>query len=105
MSAWKFLVRNLYALDRPAPIRHFDDPTQTIGGARSALQVARLLGLIYPTGRGEGCVWTITPKGKAWCEGRIAFRQRRDVGTGKGTMRQFRVVATWLSALPQGVRV
>lgn len=112
MSRWRLAVRALHELGGRADTFAIAD--QMIEANRptgSALSEAKLFGLVTSERRRDGlCVWSLTTLGADFCEGRVALgRQARD-GTraaipGKPGSRQPSFVATWLKALPMGVRL
>jgi hypothetical protein len=93
MSAWRIVARNLYAIGGSGLAAQFDGICQ-----RSALKRMRDLKLIANNGkRGRHCIWTLTPLGIAWCEGRAKYIH--------GRTRPTILAATWLASLPRDVRI
>lgn len=83
MSAWRVLITDIY---RNGPSRiHLGDAV--------ALREARRLNLLEFTERQQ---WRLTPLGLDVCEGRVITTRVRPGG--------MRFVATWLRALPRGLR-
>lgn len=117
MSTWRYLARSLYAIGGAGTLAQFGD-----GGSVAedrAMRAMRQMGLVETNGkRGPACVYTLTPLGRDWCEGRVQEcrgylpcerstarrllnrRQRAAEVLGAPTKR-IRFVATWLAALPR----
>ena len=95
MSAWRLAVRALYELG-PSTSAQVE---LRIGGvnAWAALRAAQALGLVVSPGRRRLGLWSLTPLGVDWCEGRVAQIEVRPGGR--------RWVSTWLSSLPRGLRI
>lgn len=99
MSAWKIRLRRLYdAGGGPLQRRAFDpmdtvldDETEPMGPAiRHGLVTSQRVKFVW--------LWTLTPRGRDWCEGRITLTEEKRGTSGRGKMQ---TVATWLSALPR----
>lgn len=93
MSAWRLAVRALYELG-PSTSAQVE---LHIGGvnAWTALRDAQALGLVVSPGRGRLGLWSLSPLGVDWCEGRVIQIEVRPGGR--------RWVSTWLSSLPRGL--
>jgi len=64
------------------------------------IQAAQQMGLVTRTngyGRGVPAIWQLTPLGIDWCEGRVTVEYQFRAG--------YRWAATWLRALPKGLRL
>ena len=93
MSCWRMLAHRLYKLGGTAPTRKLDDGT--FGVFSGVARIARVYGLIQQLpGRAKNRPWTLTEKGKLFCEGKIVAVNMASQGGMK-----FR--ATWLLSLPQ----
>jgi hypothetical protein len=105
VSAWRTLVKALYAAGGSAPRRQFD----MLANERTsqwALQEARRLGLMDGPGRGGDSAYkpySLTQLGRMYCEGFAEVREHRMPGQ-HGRSKQF-VGVTWLSSLPRDVRI
>jgi hypothetical protein len=96
MSAWRIVVRSLYEMG-PATSGMVELHT---GGTNAwiALRDARVIGLVSSPEKKDGTgLWSLTPIGVDWCEGRVTSVSLRPGGR--------RWVSTWLSALPRGLRI
>jgi hypothetical protein len=119
MSVWRSLVRNLHELNRPAPLRDWDDFAFTGEAVRSAVTTLRDHGLIVCLGiYGRHAVYALTQLGRDFCEGRVvavrglrgdpAWEKRRNTNwryrvSSKAFKRhglKTRFIATWLNPLP-----
>lgn len=94
MSRWRIAVKALHE-HGPMTARQLD---RLVGGSvaatESGLYQAAGLGLVNSPGRGgQPKPWTLTDKGRAWAEGRLA------VVAGQHNKPTWR--ATWLASLPQ----
>lgn len=104
MSAWRITIRKLYAMPgHSATHRELD-----FAGGLPMLQRLKLITREHVPGchrHGSRIRFTLTPLGIDFCEGRAMAI----VGpAAPGRIRQrgpLQMAATWLSALPQGVRI
>lgn len=102
MSTWRLIVRALHDIGgsgtnaqirkRMGGVLEFE-PTLVSAHLCSATRV----GVVSSSGRKTDNVWTLTPAGLAWIEGRITLVRSRPGGR--------RWVATWLESLPRGLRI
>lgn len=91
MSNWKLIARELHAAGRPMR-------WEEMGGfSRQDMQRARLMGVVQCVGYPGHYRWALTQVGRDWCEGRAVQQYSRPGG--------YQWVATWLRALPQGLRL
>ena len=101
MSAWRILVRRLYD-QGGGPLRRCDiDPHGSeLGEApKEQLDAARRDGLVEATRVKVTWTWTLTQRGRDWCEGRVeVVEARREHQRGR---RPKQLRATWLAALPK----
>jgi hypothetical protein len=121
MSSWKLCANALHA--RPG---HSGTTTHCellgIAAVHKALQRLKAFGFVESNGgRGALAVWTLTPLGVAWCENRVDVMRgtclterrlfersrcrKRPAQLIAHPHRRHRIVATWLSALPVGIRI
>lgn len=100
MSGWKIRVRKLYEMGGgPLPRSAFDPMDTSLGTKENgAMAPAVAHGLAVAQRRKFQWLWTLTPKGRDWCEGRVTIVEKRHTGKGRG---QHQMVATWLHALPR----
>jgi len=86
MSAWKLMARELH--DKGGSVRY-----STVMWRRAELDRLQALGLASCTGgKGHAKMFTLTPLGRDWCEGRAeAYGQRGGI----------KFQATWLASLPR----
>ena len=91
MSAWKLIARELYEAGRPLSFEELRSYT------RHDMQNARAYGIVECVGGVGHYRWRLTQRGRDWREGRQTFDRRMPGG--------FVWRATWLKALPQGLRV
>lgn len=114
MSTWRILARSLYAIGGSGTMAQFGDGGSAAEGA--ALYSMRQMGLVETNGvRGPACVYTLTPLGRDWCEGRVQEYRghlpcerelarralRRGDKINATPTKRLRFVATWLAALPR----
>lgn len=101
MSAWRILVRRLYDLGGgPLPRPAFDNTGDELGEQWKAQLVPAIRhGLIQSGKHKYGWRWTLTQRGRDWCEGRYEVVERLD-NRRKGRGPQ-QIKATWLVALPR----
>lgn len=98
MSAWKLIAKELYAAGHPLASTEFMH-----GSRRDAFEAAkrgivqRANGTRAERGGNAQTLWELTPLGREWCEGRAMPEYRRPGG--------YCWIATWLRALPQGLRI
>ena len=100
MSAWRVLVRNLYAQGGgPLPMQAFDP----ILGQRPDMQMqsAKRLGLVESRRVKFTWTWTLTQRGRDWCEGRVEVVETVNRGRGIGGRGKLKGQATWLQAMPR----
>lgn len=100
MSGWMVRVRALHAAGGgPLPRRAFDPMDTSLGESeKSAMTPAVAHGLVVSQKHKFVWFWTLTPKGRDWCEGRVQLVETPRKGSGRGKRR---MVATWLQALPR----
>lgn len=100
MSAWKILVRNLYDQGGgPLPMRAFDPHLGLHPDLH--MQTAKRLGLVESRRVKFVWFWTLTERGRDWCEGRLEIVETVNRGRGIGGRGKLKLQATWLHALPQ----
>lgn len=114
MSTWRYLARSLYAIGGTGTLAQFGSGGSAAEGA--ALHSMRQMGLVETNGvRGPACVYTLTPLGRDWCEGRVQeyrgylpcerpLARRAHLRGEKieaAPTKRLRFVATWLAALPR----
>ena len=106
MSSWILLVRAIHAAGGEAPRRQLDYAVESAElTVTNALQEARRRGLVESDHRGcKSSIWRLTELGRAFCEGRAEARKYMGTGTRGGRPRIV-IAATWLSSLPQGIRI
>jgi hypothetical protein len=97
MSAWRFTLRTLGQLGGSATTAQIADVT--IDSPKSALHQLMRLGMVEhdPAPKGVAVVWRLTPKGQAWCQGRLTVVPMRERDAGKAKQR---FAATWLMSYP-----
>lgn len=103
MSAWRMAVRALHDLGGSATARDIWLKARLGGGVYSGLTQATKLGLV--TGPGRGAIatpYTLTQRGIDWAENRLTLAPGVSTAGGRPPMR---MVCTWLSALPRGIRL
>jgi hypothetical protein len=96
MSAWRIVVRHLYALGGSGTAKGAGGDFLTPYQAGNALEIAAKHGLVKGPGSGK-CVWSLTERGIDWCENRV-----NDVYLRPGGLCW---IPTWLSSLPRGIRI
>jgi hypothetical protein len=99
MSQWRIDLQRLYALGGSATTPEIDDASAE--NPTNALYKAKEMGLVEGGGRrGQSApaTWTLTKLGRDLIEGRVTPYNKRDG-------RKKRFAATWLSSLPQGIRI
>lgn len=98
MSAWKLVARELYEAGRPMASTEFlHVDRDALWRASRAGVVQQVSGSRKEHGSSEPATFVLTPRGREWCEGRATPTKKDEHG--------FVWVATWLKALPQGLRV
>jgi hypothetical protein len=101
MSQWRLDVRKLYELGGEAPTSAIDEVRAVT--ATRGLQRAKLLGLVDGGGKQGGtrknATWRLTPLGRAFAENRVEPAGHFHCGIKTWFK------PTWLSSLPQGVRI
>lgn len=103
MSAWRMAVRALHDLGGSATARDIWLKARLGGGVYSGLRQAADLGLVTGPGRpGAVGTYTLTQRGIDWAENRLALAPGVRTAGGRPPMR---LVCTWLSALPRGIRL
>lgn len=85
MSAWKVVIKRMYAQGGSIRRCRFDDSTFDFGSVFAQL---KSYGLVEEKNK----VWSLTKKGVDFCEGRITFVR-------PGPKKHY-FQATWLKALP-----
>jgi hypothetical protein len=118
MSAWKVLVKSLYALGRDALASEFEDEAMPLSSVNAGIVDARNLGLIESISRNgrRHTTYRLTWRGRLYAEGRIveyAGRHPLDRKALRNTSgpqrhrvqrapapRGTRFCATWLAAYP-----
>lgn len=105
MSQWRIVVRAMHA--KPDAVITVPQLELQLGGEFSvgkALTTAQRLGLVAcNNGRGPTARWKLTPLGIAFCEGKAqGYVPERADGYPD---RRLRIAATWLAALPTGIRL
>lgn len=99
MAAWRVLLRNLYDLNRAAPVRDFADWSFSLSAELHAIQALRERGLIRSNGLiGKHATWRITDLGREVVEGRVIDVMAHP---DRPSARAMRFVATWLRSLPR----
>ena len=75
MSHWREITKALYKAGG-GPL-HRDSFAMTLTGEdlNTALHTAKKHGLMVSSKHKYTWVWTITPKGVAWCEGRLVIKR------------------------------
>lgn len=98
MSAWRLIARELYQTGRQMASTEFMDGTRrdVFEAAKRGI-VQRANGTRAERGGNVQTLWELTPLGRDWCEGRAVPEYRRPGG--------YQWVATWLRALPVGLRI
>lgn len=101
MSAWLLATREVHEAGGRMLVREMYAPLNEISRARRQ-------GLLEPGVRGPHAhVAVLTPLGRAVCEGKVEayvpYTPKVNGGRAPGTHRRWR--ATWLAALPEGVRL
>jgi hypothetical protein len=91
MSAWKLIAQELHQAGRPLRWE------EMAGYSRQDMQRARYMGVAECVGGTGRYRWQLTQLGRDWCEGRAVPEYRRPGG--------YFWTATWLRALPQGLRL
>lgn len=100
MSAWRILVRNLHAQGGgPLPMRAFDPVLGQTPDEQ--MQSAKRLGLVESRRVKFTWLWTLTERGRAWCEGRLEIVETVNRGRGVGGRGKLALKATWLQAMPR----
>ena len=97
MSAWRIITKNLYAAGGgPVHANAFDMPDLSRETFWGGIYRAKELGMIENTvsswGNAARGRWSLTQKGRDWCDGRLGDEYRH---------RKLCIVATWLKALPR----
>lgn len=123
MAVWRSLVRNLHDLNRPAPLRDWDDFAFTGDAVRSAVEDLQRLGLVANLGLyGKHAIYALTTLGQDYCEGKVRAvrglrgdplweKYRNTNSRYRHRAKQFkrhglktRFIATWLNPLPVRMR-
>jgi hypothetical protein len=95
MSGWRLVTRELYNASKP--MLRADFAENKVGGeVETSLRYAKALGLVESRRPGLRNVWSITDKGRDWCEGRISIQHIKPRSQGG----KWTACATWLAALP-----
>lgn len=128
MSSWRIVTRALYELGAPATAAQVELQANGMAGVSGALQEAADKGLMHRPGSGHAPgngapLWALTDLGRQWAEGRVrdvrgALPEERARWNNRGGKRGhcgqsprgprgrgIWFAATWLAALPRGVRI
>jgi len=102
VSTWRLIVRALHDIGGSGTNAQIRKRMGGVMEFESLLVSAQLvaaarLGVVASSGRKTDAVWTLTPTGLAWLEGRATMIRVRPGGR--------RWVATWLESLPRGLRI
>lgn len=130
MASWRIVTRALYELGSPATAAQVELQAHGMAGVSPALQEAADKGLMHRPGAGHSPgnvapLWTLTDLGRRWAEGSVrdvrgALPEERARWNNRGGKKRgpaaglsprgprgrgIWFAATWLAALPRGVRI
>lgn len=103
MSAWRVAAKAIYARGGIAMSKELHELS---GSPFGPLQELLRMKLATSTGKNgnQAALYTLTPKGVAFVEGRLEVIRRPHNGYGRKT-RQMVWKATWIDSLPRGLRL